>query len=117
MTETHSDVGHILLLGITHKNKDSDYHAGENTLFSLTMHAVEESTSILLSGIYGVYGCRALLWVIRRHEDEYPVRPTLIRTDNCTDLSYGDDGWDKCITQFLCELFSDLFSVFLNGVI
>lgn len=110
MTETHSDVGHILLLGITHKNKDSDYHVQDNTLHDLKMHAVEKSTTILLSGIHEVYGCRALLWVIRCHEDEYLVRPTLIKIDNCTDLSSGDGGWDNCIIEFLGHGLSDHFS-------
>lgn len=35
--------------------------------------------------------CGPLLWVIGCHEDEYFVRPILIKIDNCAESSSGDD--------------------------
>lgn len=43
--------------------------------------------------------CRALLRVIGCHEDEYFVRPILIKIDNCAELSSGDDSRVEFITE------------------
>lgn len=56
-------------------------------------------SSALLEGHRNSLRCRALLRVIGCHEDEYFVRPILIKIDNCAELSSGDDSRVEFITE------------------
>ena len=83
---------------IIDRNKDGDNHT-LYMLHSLYPPYFYQVSSVLLEGHRSSLRCGPLLRVIGCHEDEYFVRPVLIKIDNCAELSSGDDSWDEFIIE------------------